>query len=240
MSKFEERKNHSYYTWFRRSIQNIQLLQENLLMRYRTGQNPTGCTQSLTRRKELYAIAQKNDLLIIEDEPYYFLQMNPYISHAQNGTTNGNGTANTSPPSHEEFLKSLIPSILSMDIDGRVIRLDSFSKVVAPGCRAGWVTCNSLIAERFARHNEVTVQAPSGFSQVVLYKLLDEHWGHGGYIDWLQYIKKEYSTRRDVLMGACEKYMPREVTSWVPPTAGMFVRCSTLIPFKCSLFESSH
>ncbi|KAK6363108.1 Aromatic/aminoadipate aminotransferase 1 [Orbilia blumenaviensis] len=183
-----------------------------------TGQNPTGSTQGTQRRKEIYALAQKHDLIIVEDEPYYFLQMDKYVSGA--GQNNG---SSVTPKSHDEFLKSLTPSYLSMDSEGRVIRLDSFSKVIAPGSRCGWLTTSSKICERLMRHNEVTVQAPSGFSQAILFKLLDEHWGHGKYLDWLVHIRKEYSARRNIMLEACEKYIPREVASWTPPAAGMFL-----------------
>ncbi|KAK6537910.1 Aromatic/aminoadipate aminotransferase 1 [Orbilia ellipsospora] len=184
-----------------------------------TGQNPTGSTQGAQRRKEIYALAQKHDLIIVEDEPYYFLQMDKYIPNSQ---SNGS-SEDTTPKTHEEFLKSLTPSYLSMDIDGRVIRLDSFSKVIAPGSRCGWLTTSSKVCERLMRHNEVTVQAPSGFSQAILFKLLDEHWGHGKYLDWLVHIRKEYTQRRNTMLEACEKYIPKEVASWTPPAAGMFM-----------------
>ncbi|EWC45534.1 hypothetical protein DRE_05392 [Drechslerella stenobrocha 248] len=189
-----------------------------------TGQNPTGSTQGTQRRKDIYALAQKHDLIVIEDEPYYFLQMDKYVSPSagsNNGSNNGNSTP--APKTIDEFLASLTPSYLSMDIDGRVIRLDSFSKVIAPGSRCGWLTTSSKICERLMRHNEVTVQAPSGFSQAILFKLLDEHWGHGKYLDWLVHIRKEYTLRRNTMLEACEKYIPREVASWTPPAAGMFL-----------------
>jgi len=179
-----------------------------------SGQNPTGATQSLPRRKEVYAVAQKHDLVIIEDEPYYFLQMQPYT---------GQGAPDAPPPaSHAEFLASLVPSLLSMDTDGRVIRLDSLSKVIAPGSRLGWITAPAQICERYYRHADVSTQGPCGISQLVVWKLLDEHWGHAGYLDWLVHIRLEYTRRRDVMLGACEEYLPREVLSWKPPMAGMF------------------
>ncbi|KAF3934267.1 hypothetical protein ABW19_dt0201695 [Dactylella cylindrospora] len=183
-----------------------------------TGQNPTGSTQGEQRRRDIYALAQKHDLIIIEDEPYYFLQMDKYDPSGQQ--TNGNSTT---PKTHEEFLKSLVPSYLSFDIDGRVIRLDSFSKVIAPGSRTGWLTASASICERLMRQNEVSVQAPSGFSQAILFKLLDEHWGHGRYLDWLVHIRKEYTARRNTMLQACERYIPKEVASWTPPAAGMFL-----------------
>lgn len=185
-----------------------------LLYTVPSGQNPTGSTQGKRRREEFYKVAQKHDLLIIEDEPYYFLQMQPY---------KGAGSPPVPlPASHDEFLSSLIPSLLKMDVDGRVLRLDSFSKVLAPGSRLGWITASRQICERYVRHSEVSTQNPSGFSQVILHRLLDEDWGHAGFLDWLIFIRKEYTQRRDVMLLACEKYLPREVASWSPPAAGMF------------------
>ena len=109
-----------------------------------------------------------------------------------------------------------------MDVDGRVMRLDSFSKVIAPGSRIGWITASEQIIERFVRASEVSVQNPSGPSQLVLFKLLEEAWGHAGYLDWLIYLRLEYTSRRDNIVYACETYLPREVARWDPPMAGMF------------------
>jgi len=179
-----------------------------------TGQNPTGSTQSAQRRKEIYAVAQKHDLIIFEDEPYYFLQMDSY--------TGLNSPAATPPASHADFLKSLVPSYLSLDVDGRVMRLDSFSKVIAPGSRVGWITASEQIVERYRQHADVSTQSPSGMSQLVLYKLLEEQWGHPGYLDWLLHIRAEYTARRNVLLDACELHVPKAIASWSPPAAGMF------------------
>jgi aromatic amino acid aminotransferase I / 2-aminoadipate transaminase len=180
-----------------------------------SGQNPTGATQGVARRRAIYRVAQKHDVYILEDEPYYFLQMQPY--------TGPNAPDVPPSASNEEFLRSLVPTFLSMDIDGRVMRMDSFSKVIAPGTRCGWITASEQIIERFVRANETSVQNPSGISQMVLFKMLDEHWGHGGYLQWLISLRMEYTSRRDVLLAACEKYLPRELVSWNPPAAGMFV-----------------
>ncbi|KAJ5377056.1 Aromatic amino acid aminotransferase [Penicillium cosmopolitanum] len=169
-----------------------------------TGQNPTGATQSAERRRAVYKVAQKHDIIIVEDEPYYFLQMQPYV---------GKDAPSLPPPaSHDEFIKSLVPSFLSMDVDGRVVRLESFSKVVAPGTRVGWIVASEQVVERFVL----------GFPQMVLYKLLDEHWGHSGYLDWLINLRMEYTHRRDALLQSCEKYLPQEIAHWAPPAAGMF------------------
>ena len=179
-----------------------------------TGHNPTGSTLSTVRRKAVYKVAQKHDLVLIEDEPYYFLQMQPYVS--------GDSTPAPMPKTNEEFIATLVPSLLSMDVDGRVIRLDSFSKVLSPGARCGWIVASQQVCERFQRHSEVSVQQPSGFTQVIFHRLLDEQWGHGGYLQWLLNLRVQYTARRNALMAACEKYLPREVASWTPPAAGMF------------------
>ncbi|PNS21837.1 Aromatic amino acid aminotransferase [Sphaceloma murrayae] len=179
-----------------------------------TGQNPTGATMSLSRRRALYAVAQKHDLFILEDEPYYFLQMQPY--------TGPDAPDVPLPASHADFISSLVPSLLSLDTDGRVMRLDSFSKVIAPGSRVGWITASAQLIERYIRHADLSTQSPSGMSQLVLYKLLDEHWGHAGYLDWLIHMRLEYTRRRDVMLAACDAHLPREIVSWNPPAAGMF------------------
>ncbi|KAL1585930.1 hypothetical protein WHR41_04998 [Cladosporium halotolerans] len=179
-----------------------------------TGQNPTGSTQPFQRRKDIYAVAQKHDLIIFEDEPYYFLQMDPY--------TGLDSPAAAPPASHAAFLQSLVPSYLSLDVDGRVMRLDSFSKVIAPGSRVGWITASEQIVERYRQHADVSTQSPSGMSQLLLFKTLDEHWGHAGYLDWLMHIRAEYTARRNVLLDACERHVPRAIASWSPPAAGMF------------------
>jgi DNA-binding transcriptional MocR family regulator len=69
------------------------------------GSNPTGGSLSEGRRREVYAIARKHQLLILEDDPYYFLQ---FASPAERP-----------------------PSLMSMDTDGRVLRFDSMSKVAS-------------------------------------------------------------------------------------------------------------
>lgn len=189
-----------------------------LLYTVPSGQNPTGATQGEQRRRDIYSCAQKHDLFILEDEPYYFLQMQTY--------TGPEAPTPPAPSSHEEFLASLVPSLLSMDVDGRVMRMDSFSKVIAPGTRIGWITASEQIVERYIRHGELATQNPSGVSQVVLYKLLEEAWGHAGYLDWLIYLRMQYARRRDNICEACNQFLPKEVTSWNPPAAGMFVGSS--------------
>ncbi|KAL7895774.1 pyridoxal phosphate-dependent transferase [Trichoderma sp. SZMC 28014] len=187
----------------------------HLLYTVPSGQNPTGATQGTERRQAIYRVAQKHDIFILEDEPYYFLQMQPYT---------GRGQPDAPAPSNvEEFVSSLIPTYVSMDVDGRVMRMDSLSKVLVPGSRLGWIVASEQIVERYQRHAEVASQGPSGFSQVIVHKLLDETWGHEGYLRWLMNLRLEYTKKRDALLAACEDNLPRDLVSWTPPAAGMFL-----------------
>jgi aromatic amino acid aminotransferase I len=187
----------------------------HLLYTVPSGQNPTGATQSAVRRRAIYDVCQRHDVYIIEDEPYYFLQMAPYQPDSPS-------TLPPPPASHAEFLANLVPSYLSMDVDGRVMRLDSFSKVLSPGSRVGWVTASQQLVEKYQKHADVSTQGPAGMSQLIVWKLLDEHWGHAGYLDWLIHIRMEYTKRRNVILQACDKYLPKDVVSWQAPMAGMF------------------
>ena len=109
------------------------------------GQNPTSATQTTERRKAVYEVAVKNDLYIIEDDPYYFLQLD--IS---------GGKASSA----ENYFKHLPSSYLSLDSSGRVLRMDTLSKILAPGLRCGWVTGSAQVIEKFIAYSEVGVLSP--------------------------------------------------------------------------------
>jgi aromatic amino acid aminotransferase I len=101
-----------------------------------------------------------------------------------------------------EHLESLIPSYLRIDVDGRVLRCDSFSKIIAPGCRAGWITASPIFIERLTRHSEAGTQATSGWAQSFIAKLLVDEWKMQGWIQWLKGLGFEYTKRRDYIVGA--------------------------------------
>jgi DNA-binding transcriptional MocR family regulator len=99
----------------------------------RIGQNPTSKTLSIQRRKDIYAICCKYDVMIIEDDPYWYLQ---FPSAAESEALSRNLPYKPTPmptlgpmskSSGFPFLDSLVPSYLSVDTEGRVIRLDTVS-----------------------------------------------------------------------------------------------------------------
>ncbi|KAJ2740629.1 Aromatic/aminoadipate aminotransferase 1, partial [Coemansia sp. BCRC 34490] len=119
-------------------------------------------------------------------------------------------------------ITSLTPSLLSIDIDGRVIRLDSFSKVLAPGLRCGWITAPKYITDKIQFHNETSIQQPAGFSQAIVSKLMNEAWGHAGWEKHLVQTQRQYAERRDMFVDICQSHLKGKVEFTIP-TAGMFL-----------------
>jgi aromatic amino acid aminotransferase I len=176
-----------------------------------SGQNPTGATQSLQRKNAIYQVAEEYDLIIVEDDPYYFLR------------TEHNHKTLPNTDAIESYISNLPLTFLSLDCSGRVVRLDSTSKILAPGLRAGWVTSSNEIIEKIISYQEVSFVAMSGPTQLMLWNLLDAKWGHRGFITWLEHISRQYLSRLDIALEACERYLPKDVCQWSPPRNGMFL-----------------
>ncbi|RGP58369.1 aromatic aminotransferase [Fusarium sporotrichioides] len=185
-----------------------------------TGQNPTGTTQPLKRRKLIYQLAEKHDLYILEDDPYYFISCRDITS----------GSSSSDTPDLDQYLNALPKSYLSLDVSGRVIRMNLTSKILAPGLRAGWITANSMIIDKFISFPEVSALHPSGPTQVMLYKLLDKTWGHDGFLRWLVNLSAQYRLRRDILLSACRDYLPSGICTWSNPELGMFLWIHVKLP----------
>ncbi|KAJ1969733.1 hypothetical protein IWQ62_000435 [Dispira parvispora] len=185
-----------------------------------TGQNPTGVTMPLHRRQAIYQLAQKHNLIIFEDDPYYYMQ---YASYHPPQERQSNET------DRQPGLNNLIPSFLSLDTDGRVIRMDTFSKILAPGTRAGWITANAQFVRYIEYHNETTIQQPAGFSQAAITELLTNVWGHQGWIRFLKQLQFDYYHRRNIYVDMLQKHLEGMV-EYIIPNAGMFVWLKLLLP----------
>ena len=94
-----------------------------------TGANPTGTVLPVERRQEIYRLCCEYNLLLLEDDPYYYLQF------------------------EEKHLRP--PSFLSMDTEARVVRFDSFSKILSSGIRLGFVTGPKPLIDRIVLHMQV-------------------------------------------------------------------------------------
>uniref|UniRef100_G3TWV5 Kynurenine/alpha-aminoadipate aminotransferase, mitochondrial n=1 Tax=Loxodonta africana TaxID=9785 RepID=G3TWV5_LOXAF len=157
------------------------------------GNNPTGSSLTTERKKGVYELARKYDFLIIEDDPYYFLQ----------------------------FSKPWTPTFLSMDVDGRVIRADSFSKVFSSGLRIGFLTGPKPLIERVILHTQVSTLHPSTFTQILVSQLLHQ-WGEEGFLAHIDRVIDFYRKQRDVLLAAADKWLS-DLAEWHVPAGGMFL-----------------
>jgi DNA-binding transcriptional MocR family regulator len=110
---------------------------------------------------------------------------------------------------------------MSLDTDGRVIRLDTFSKTIAPGCRLGWITAQPAVIERITRLTETSTQFPSGFVQaMVAGMILGQHgdedvrgpksksksgWKMDGWVRWLEGLRGSYERRMQAMCISLEE-----------------------------------
>ncbi|XP_063166372.1 kynurenine/alpha-aminoadipate aminotransferase, mitochondrial [Candoia aspera] len=157
------------------------------------GGNPTGASLTTERKKEIYQLARQYDFLIIEDDPYYFLQFN----------------------------KPWAPTFLSMDTDGRVIRTDSFSKILSSGLRIGFLTGPKPLIDRVILHIQVSTMHTSTFTQLMITQLLQQ-WGLKGFLDHVDSVVNFYKKQRDVMLNAADKWL-KGLADWHIPAAGMFL-----------------
>ncbi|KAM0243130.1 hypothetical protein ACHAP5_006849 [Fusarium lateritium] len=215
----------------------------HLLYTVTMGDNPTSGIVGLKRRKEIYALASKYDIFIIEDDPYWYLQYPSATVHEARArgydTIQGQETNKSVTSSGYEFIDSLVPSYLTIDVDGRVIRLDTFSKTVAPGCRLGYVTAQPDVIERLTRIAETSTGQPSGFVQALIAQaILGPHssaldtfaslpasekpsftgWKLDGWVRWLEGLRGEYERRMTRMCTILEEnaFMLRQSTSNSP------------------------
>lgn len=184
-----------------------------------TGQNPTGLTQSQATRKKIYAVAQKHDLIIVEDDPYGYIVYPEYNENFRNESVFDTLTV-------DQYVDDYIhKSYLNIDVDGRVLRSESFSKLLAPGIRLGFVVANQFFIDKIEHHTMLTTKFPSGVAQTVVNSVLEYWGGVDGYLAWGIKVCKVYEYRRNLFyetLRGSESYQ-RGYFSILDTRAGMFV-----------------
>ena len=153
-------------------------------------QNPSGRTWSLERRKMLLELATKYDLPILEDNAY----------------------------GEVRFEGERIPSIKSIDTEGRVIYLGSFSKILSPGLRVGWACADKEVILKYElvkngldlQSAELAQMQVDGFLEE---NDLDEH---------IAKINSVYKERRDIMLKTIDEEFPKEA-KYFYPKGGMFI-----------------
>ena len=153
-------------------------------------QNPAGVTMSLARRKKIIEIAHKFNVFIVEDNPYEKLR----------------------------FEGEPIPSIYSLEKNGSVISLGTFSKILCPGLRLAWILGNKEIIRKMAILKQATDLCTSILSQLIAYEYCQSDKLEENIKSNIQIYKR----KRDVMLNALEKYFPKEAV-WTKPQGGFFV-----------------
>lgn len=152
-------------------------------------QNPTGRTWSLERRKAFMEIINRYNIPVIEDNPY--------------GELRYEGEA--------------VPSLKSMDEKGLVIFLGSFSKILAPGYRIGWICAAPEILQKYIFIKQGADLQPSTVSQMEISRFmelydLDAH---------VERIRKLYGSRRKLMLNTMKETFPAQV-KYTNPKGGLF------------------
>ncbi|MCR5243335.1 MAG: PLP-dependent aminotransferase family protein [Bacteroidales bacterium] len=152
-------------------------------------QNPSGETLSLEERLVLVELAEKYDFLIVEDSPYRELR----------------------------YEGSDVPTIYSLSPD-RVLHLGSFSKILAPGFRIGWILGAPELLDMIYVCKQSLDLCPPIFDQYLAAELMGS-----GLLD-ANLVKSIalYKSKRDLLLSLLEEYMPEGV-SWTHPEGGLFL-----------------
>lgn len=153
-------------------------------------QNPSGRLMTQRRRAEVLRIAAEHDFLIIEDDPYGELV---YIREADT------------------------LAMKSRDNDDRVIYLGSFSKVLAPGLRCGWI----VAAPELLAKLEIAKQAADLCSGMLDQSIVDEFTAAGELPAQIEKVRAFYRKKRGTMLEALEEHFGSRAT-WTPADGGLF------------------
>ncbi|MCX6101361.1 MAG: PLP-dependent aminotransferase family protein [Candidatus Bipolaricaulota bacterium] len=156
-------------------------------------QNPSGITLSLEKRRQLLEVARAYDLLIFEDNPY----------------------------GHLRFAGEPIPSIFSMDDEGRTIMLLTFSKVLCAGLRLAVMVARGDLMDVLVKVKQPTDLCTSKLTQMLAARYMQQY----GLEKHLADIRPIYREKKDAMIAALEKHMPdEEGLRWTNPDGGLFIQ----------------
>lgn len=170
--------------------------------------NPTGTCLSSARRRELIMLAGKYNIPILEDD---FVGDLRYEGHTQ-------------------------PSLKSLDPGGQVIYISTFSKMLMPGLRVGFIVADGPVYESLLNFKRLSDLATSTLIQ----RALDAYMTVGRYQTYLHRSCQIFRARRDAMLTAIKKHLPSSV-SYETPKGGLFIwlqlpkslSANELLPIAC-------
>ena len=174
---------------------------EDLLVRYRpkliytnpTFHNPTGTTLPIRTRREVLSLAQRYRVPIVEDATYRDLYFNE------------------APP----------PALRELDDHNLVIYLNSFSKVMAPGLRLGWIAAAPSIVDQIAIIKQRLDPHTPNLVQFAIARLMR----HGAFDAHLRTIRAEHAKRCTQMIASLQRHMPPGAIRFARPAGGLYLWC---------------
>ena len=155
-----------------------------------TFQNPTGRTWSLERRRRILEIARRYDLPVLEDDPYGALR----------------------------YEGETIPTLKSMDTTGVVTYMGSFSKVLSPGIRLGWMAASRELIEKYESAKECADLQAGTLAQMAV----NTYLAHNDLDANIRRLNDLYRERRDQMLALLASEFP-EGSRWTHPCGGLFL-----------------
>ncbi|KAJ1022526.1 hypothetical protein NDA16_003515 [Ustilago loliicola] len=185
-----------------------------------TGANPSGTTASDDRKRQVLSVTRKHNLLLLEDDPYYFLSFQGLSSDAD-PVTRQRGKSYFQLEAGDNYPGGV----------GRVLRFDSFSKILSAGLRLGFVTGPKEILDAIDLDTSSRNLQTSGTSQAIAYALLSK-WGIDGFLRHADNAAKFYQDRLERFESSAKAILQSNpsVATWVTPTAGMFLWIKLRLP----------
>jgi 2-aminoadipate transaminase len=152
--------------------------------------NPAGVTLSGERRRRLVELAREHELLVCEDNPYGLLRFD------------GDPTE----------------PLYALDGGDYVLYLGTFSKILSPGIRIGWVVAPPPVLEKIGLGKQAADLCTSTLTQY----FVREYFSEGNWRRYVESLVEIYRRRRDVMLEALERHFPDQA-SWTQPAGGLFL-----------------
>jgi len=155
-----------------------------------TFQNPAGVTMSLDRRRRLIELARSREMLVVEDNPYGLLR---YEGEA-------------------------LEPLYKLDGGDYVLYLGTFSKILSPGIRLGWLCAPPPVMEKVVLGKQAADLCTSTLTQY----FVREYFAEGRWREYIESLAELYRHRRDVMVAALREFFPAEA-AWTEPGGGLFI-----------------